>query len=128
MHQFELGLFKTFIGILKDMAGEVPRVTFKQNALEILDQRMSWVGKKHRFPEFRLPSCNGKVGYFTSQATFQAFEHRSVLQVIIPLLLGIYQNPVVQVAISMWEWYSIAFRTREHTADTLDEMDRLMAL
>lgn len=127
MHQFDLGLFKTYIGILRDIASETPRVTMKPKALEILDQRMTAVSYHHRYPEFRLPATKGRNGYFTSNATFQAFEHRSVLQVIIPLLLGIYPTSVIQVAIHMWSWYSIAFRTSVYTEESLVDMDKKMS-
>lgn len=107
MHQFELGIFKTYIGILKKMVGEIPRVTFKQRALMILDQRLYVISTNHRYLEFWLLTCKGYTSYFTSNATFQAFEHKFVIQVIIPLSLGIYENSVVRVAISMWQWCSI---------------------
>lgn len=130
MHQFELGLFKTFIGILRNMSATSSsgtRVAVIPRALEILDERMTVLGYDHRYSEFRLPACGGRTGYFVSNATFEAFEHRSVLQVIVPLLVGVFPTYIVQIAIDMWDWYTIAFRTPEHTDESLQRMDQLMS-
>ena len=75
LHQADLGLFKTIIGILREIGKEQSPTTLKE-----MDQRLLHINDSARFYKFRVPGTK-TGGYFESPANYAAFEHRSVLQV-----------------------------------------------
>jgi hypothetical protein len=84
-HQAYLGVFKTIIDILWGIA----LASINSKILSSLDQRLFHIKKHSRYPSFRIHGPN-KGGYFSSNANFAAFEHRSVMQVLsIPHLVSI---------------------------------------
>ena len=76
LHQADLGVFKTLMDVLQEMAKEL-----NPNPISQLDERIMAIKESSRFFHFRLPGSS-RGGYFTSNANFAAFEHRSVMQVI----------------------------------------------
>ena len=78
LHQTDIGIFKTLVSCLKEMADGGEALTRK--AFIEMDRRLLHLKKETRFSEFRIPG-NDKGGYFTSNANFAAFEHRAVMQV-----------------------------------------------
>jgi len=85
LHQADLGVFKTIIDILRGIA----LASINSKILSSLDQRLFHIKKHSRYQSFRIPGTD-KGGYFSSNANFVAFEHRSVMQVpSIPHLVSI---------------------------------------
>lgn len=75
LHQADLGVFKTLMNIVQDMSKELD-----VNPILELDRRLSVIKVSERFFEFQIPGSD-RGGYFTSNANFAAFEHRSIMQV-----------------------------------------------
>ncbi len=85
LHQADLGVFKTIIDILRGIV----LASINSKIFSSLDQRLFHIKKHSRYPSFRIPGTD-KGGYFSSNANFAAFEHRSVMQVLsIPHLVSI---------------------------------------
>jgi hypothetical protein len=78
MHQADIGIFKTLVNCVKALA-KIDGDQSEKAILTELDRRLKVVRDSSRILGWRLPG--GKNGYFCSNATFQAFEHRAVMQV-----------------------------------------------
>jgi hypothetical protein len=76
LHQSDLGIFKTMVSIIQDIAMQNSR----QHVLQEMDRRLFIIKRKSRFPNYRIPG-NEKSRYFSNQANIAAYEHRSVMQV-----------------------------------------------
>jgi len=75
LHQADLGVFKTLMDIVQDISSGLDC-----NPIPELDRRLLIIKDSARFFQLRVPG-NDRGGYFTSNANFAAFEHRSVMQV-----------------------------------------------
>ena len=75
LHQFDLGVFKTLVDILRSIA-----VSTSTTILPELDRRLLCIKNSSRFSKFLVPSTD-KGGYFSSNSNYATFEHRSVMQV-----------------------------------------------
>jgi hypothetical protein len=73
LHQSNLGVFKTLVSIIRNIAMENPH----QHVLKEMDRRLFTIKNKSRFPNFQVPG-NEKSKYFSDQENFVAYEHRVV--------------------------------------------------
>ena len=75
LHQANLEIFKTIVEIVQNMGKQLTG-----NPLLELDRRLLIIKQTSRFFQFRVPGTD-KGGYFSSNASYAAFEHRCVMQV-----------------------------------------------
>ena len=75
LYQADLEIFKTIVEIVQNMGKQLTG-----NPLIELDRRLMIIKETSRFFQFRVPGTD-KGGYFFSNASYAAFEHRCVMQV-----------------------------------------------
>ncbi|CAI5946522.1 unnamed protein product [Closterium sp. NIES-64] len=82
---------------------------------------MPYLREHNRNPFMRLPGGE----YFSSGASYQAYEHRSVMQVL-PFLVRGFESTVPQAqldAIATYiDWYTYCARASEHMTETLRDL------
>ncbi|CAI5952695.1 unnamed protein product [Closterium sp. NIES-64] len=85
------------------------------------DERIAYLREHNRNPFMRLPGGE----YFSSGASYQAYEHRGVMQVL-PFLVHGFESTVPQAhmdAIATYiDWYTYCARASEHTTETLRDL------
>ena len=86
LHQADLGVFKTLMDVAREISKEL-----MPNPIPILDRRLAMLKDSDRFHLYRIPG-NERGGYFTSNANFATFEHRSVMQVMSKYKMFVFLN------------------------------------
>lgn len=124
LHQSDIGIFKTLVSCLREMVRE--RLVLNRKVFMEMDKQLLQLKKESRFLAFRIPG-NDKGGYFTSNANFAAFEHRAVMQVIIPCMIGLFPEATIHTFVLFLKWYHAATRSSLHTEASLEQLDILMA-
>lgn len=76
MHQLELKVFKTFVGIIRTVGSE----DLHSRVLQDLNSRLYIIKQRSQYHNFQIPR-NKHGGYFWSNVNFAAFEHHTILQV-----------------------------------------------
>jgi hypothetical protein len=122
LHQSLLGVFKILVNIVRVADGSVKLV---RHPLRELDRRLQVLKQTYRYASHWIPG-NRESGYFTSNANYHAFEHKAIMQVVPFCLLGVISDSVIGVFIDFIDWYILAFHSKEHSDEYLEEMDRLM--
>ena len=75
LHQLDLGIFKTIVEIVQNMGTQLTG-----NPLLELDRIVMIIKESSRFFQFQVSGTN-KSGYFSSNASYAAFEHRCIMRV-----------------------------------------------
>ncbi|GAQ89262.1 hypothetical protein KFL_005040060 [Klebsormidium nitens] len=121
MHQTDLGLFPTICDALLNVAAGSHRTAIAR----AIEKALMDIKENYRFADLRVPGSD-KGGYFTSsgRSKFAAFEHRAVMQVVIPALVGLVDNSIIAALVEFVDWVILACRTDEHTEASLTQMER----
>ncbi|CAI5460719.1 unnamed protein product, partial [Closterium sp. Yama58-4] len=117
MHALDLGVFLHIVSCI--------RVYYARDRefLHSLDVELQRIATDTRISGFRIPSSE-KGGYFAGAARFQAFEHRTVMQVITIVLANCgVPNSIVGAVAAFVDCYMLASRRWYHTTKTLQELD-----
>ncbi|CAI5463221.1 unnamed protein product [Closterium sp. Yama58-4] len=110
MHQADLGIFEHIVDFI--------RVHVKLLAdRKKLDRILRYYKKNIRGGDMRLPSGQ----YFEKGANYQAYEHRSVMQILPFIVKGFITQEQMDALVSYIEWYLECARASEHTETTLIE-------
>ncbi|CAI5965517.1 unnamed protein product [Closterium sp. NIES-65] len=110
MHQADLGIFEHIVDFI--------RVHVKLLAdRKKLDRILRYYKKNIRGGNMRLPTGQ----YFEKGANYQAYEHRSVMQILPFIVTGFITQEQMDALVSYIEWYLECARTSEHTETTLIE-------
>jgi hypothetical protein len=98
MHHAELGMF---VHLMVCVRGDLTT-----SQLEELDRRLQALRSADTLSGMRIP----KGAYFKSGATFFAFEHRAVIQVIMVVLRGVVSDAKLHSIRLFVDWYNDVVR------------------
>ncbi|CAI5503539.1 unnamed protein product, partial [Closterium sp. Naga37s-1] len=114
MHQADLGILEYIVDAI--------RAQCKEGERELIDVRLKFFRTINRNPHLRLPAG----AYFARGASYQAYEHRSVMQILPFLVKGYATDAQIAGIVAYIEWYSYCARVSEHTEASLRQL-KLMA-
>ncbi|CAI5485924.1 unnamed protein product, partial [Closterium sp. Naga37s-1] len=117
MHMSSLGVYKHIVDSLKQQ--------LSNEALRQLDRALSTVTQYSRQSFFRLPAHTD--GYFSGNATFYAFQHQAVMQVL-PILMSTVKdmNPEWVRTVELFcLWHTLAWHRAYHTEKSLKNLQEM---